>query len=307
MAQLKIKNLHKNYGEYGEFPALGGINLDVQDGEFVCLLGPIGAGKTTLFRCIAGLESFGEGEILLDDQLVNDLSAGERDVAMVFESYALYPTYSVFDNLSYPLRERGVSKKEIRQRVEEVSEILHITHTLQRKPQTCSGGEMQRIAIGRAIIRRPKIFLFDEPLSQLDAKLRYEMRTELKRIHRDLKQTLLYATPDQLEALSMGERVAVIREGRLMQYDTPQQVYLHPKNLFTAQYVGDPAMNFVEGSVSTLEGLTRIRTSNMKIEEKMKRGRDFPHHRSPFLVEMTVLTLISAVLRIIKVGRFFLR
>ncbi len=258
MAQLSLRDVSKSFGEHGELPVLRGIDLEVKDGEFVCLLGPTGAGKTTLFRCIAGLETVDEGEIWLGDQMVNELTPAERDVAIVFESYALYPTYTVYENLAYPLRERRVPNAEIKQRIEEVAEVLHIEHTLQRKPQTCSGGEMQRIAIGRAIIRRPKIFLFDEPLSQLDAKLRNEMRTELKRIHRDLKQTLVYSTPDQLEAMSMGERVATMKDGRIMQYDTPQEVYLHPKNLFTAQYVGDPTMNVVKGTVSSSNGNVRV-------------------------------------------------
>ena len=266
MAQLILKNVSKSFGEHGEFPVLRSIDLEVKDGEFVCLLGPTGAGKTTLFRCIAGLETLNEGEIRLGDQMVNDLTPAERDVAIVFESYALYPTYTVYENLAYPLRERKVPNAEIKKRIDEVAEVLHIQHTLQRKPQTCSGGEMQRIAIGRAIIRRPKIFLFDEPLSQLDAKLRNEMRTELKRIHRELKQTLVYSTPDQLEAMSMGDRVATMRDGRIMQYDVPLEVYLHPKNLFTAQYVGDHVINTVKGTLSSSNGKIQIACPLFKTE-----------------------------------------
>ncbi|GIX06802.1 MAG: ABC transporter ATP-binding protein [Candidatus Poribacteria bacterium] len=242
MATVHIEGVTKRFGGT---VALDGLSLEVQDGEFFCLLGPSGAGKTTLLRCIAGLEVPDAGRIMIGGVDVTGWTPAERGVAMVFESYALYPHLSVFENLAYPLRERRTPEETIRHRVLEVAEKLRITHTLDRPPQTLSGGEMQRVAIGRAIVREAQVYLFDEPLSHLDAQLREQMRSELKRLHRELGQTLIYATPDQLEALTMPDRVAVIRSGRVVECGPPMELYYRPQHAFTAQYLGDPPMNWL--------------------------------------------------------------
>ena len=251
MAGLEIVGLTKTFGP---IVAVRDLHLSVERGEFVCLLGPSGAGKTTTLRCVAGLERPDRGRILMDGVDVTMLAPRDRNVAMVFQNYALYPHLTVFENLAYPLRESRTPYPEIERRVKEVAEKLYITHTLERRPPTLSGGEMQRVAIGRAIIRRCELFLFDEPLTNLDAKLRHEMRVELKKLQRELGQTLLYATPDQLEAISMGDRVAVINQGVLQQYATPHELYEHPRNAFVATFVGDPPMNMVEASLESHNG-----------------------------------------------------
>ncbi len=244
MAHLRLTGLEKRYGRVD---ALRGVDIEVEDGEFYVLFGPSAAGKTTTFRTIAGLETPDAGTVELDGQDLGPISVKRRDMAMVFQSFALYPHLTTHQNLAYPLREMRLPRKEIDARVRETAELLRITHTLDRRPASLSGGEQQRLAIGRAIIRRPRLFLFDEPLTNLDAKLRHDMRAEFKRLHREIGTTMLYATPDQLEALSMGQRIAVIRDGRISQVGTPQELYNAPVDRNVAALVGDPPINLVPG------------------------------------------------------------
>ena len=242
MSDLRLAGLTKRYGDVA---ALRGLDLDVHAGEFFCLLGPSAAGKTTTLRTIAGLERVDEGRIVFAGQDLTEAPVQGRDMAMIFQTFALYPHLTVRDNFAYPLREAGVDRGEIARRIDEIAEMLRVGHTLDRKPATLSGGEQQRVAIGRALIRRPKLLLLDEPLTNLDAKLRHETRAEFKRLHREFGMTMVYATPDQLEALSMGQRIAVIRDGRVAQVDTPRDLYARPDDEFVATLVGAPAMNLV--------------------------------------------------------------
>ena len=246
MAALRLAGLAK---KYGSVTALDGLSLEVAEGEFFVILGPSAAGKTTTLRAIAGLERVDAGRILFAGQDVTDAPVQGRDMAMIFQTFALYPHLSTFDNLAYPLRERRVAGAEIRKRVDAIAEMLGIGHTLPRRPATLSGGEEQRLAIGRALIQEPKLLLLDEPLTNLDAKLRHDTRAEFKRLHRELGMTMVYATPDQLEALTMGERIAVLREGRIVQSGTPDELYLRPADQFVATMVGAPPMNLVPGKV----------------------------------------------------------
>ena len=246
MAQLRLTGLTKNYGSV---QALRGVDLEVDDGEFFVLFGPSAAGKTTTLRVVAGLEKPDAGTLTVDGHDLTGVPVKYRDMAMVFQSFALYPHLTTFHNLAYPLREMKLRRAEIDARVRETAELLRITHTLDRRPASLSGGEQQRLAIGRAIIRRPRLFLFDEPLTNLDAKLRHDMRAEFKRLHRELGTTTLYATPDQLEALSIGARVAVIQHGRITQVDTPDRLYTAPTNRHVASLIGDPPINLVKGTL----------------------------------------------------------
>jgi multiple sugar transport system ATP-binding protein len=242
MAHVQLNNITKRFDQ---LTAINDLSLEVRDREFVVFLGPSGCGKTTTLRSIAGLEHPEEGDILIDGKRVNNLSPADRDIAMVFQFYALYPHMSVYDNMAFPLRAVKMPKSELDQRVHDVARVLHVEHLLQRRPGKLSGGEMQRVAIGRAMVRRPKVFLMDEPLTNLDAKLRAEMRAELKRLQNDIGATTVYVTHDQLEAMSMGDRIAVMSQGVLQQMGSPGEVYDHPKNLFVAGFIGSPAMNFL--------------------------------------------------------------
>jgi multiple sugar transport system ATP-binding protein len=246
MAELQIRGLTKRFGNVR---ALDGIELDVAAGEFFVILGPSAAGKTTTLRSIAGLERPDTGMIRFAGQDITHAPVQGRGMSMIFQTFALYPHLSTFDNLAYPLREQGLGANQIRSRVREIAEMLGITHTLARKPITLSGGEQQRLAIGRALVRHPKLLLLDEPLTNLDAKLRHDTRAEFKRLHRELGMTMIYATPDQLEALTMGERIAVLREGRIVQTGTPAELYERPADSFVATIVGAPAMNLLPGTV----------------------------------------------------------
>ncbi|RLF24103.1 MAG: sugar ABC transporter ATP-binding protein [Thermoprotei archaeon] len=234
--------------------AVDDLTLDIKDKEFFVLLGPSGCGKTTTLRLIAGLEVPTKGEIYIGGELVNDIPPKDRDVAMVFQSYALYPHMKVFDNIAFPLKLRKMPKREIERRVKEVAKMLHIEHLLDRKPAELSGGERQRVALARAIVRRPKVFLMDEPLSNLDAKLRVMARAYLKRLQRELEVTTIYVTHDQVEAMTMADRIAVMNIGRLQQVGTPNELYNKPANLFVAGFIGSPPMNFVEGVLREIEG-----------------------------------------------------
>jgi multiple sugar transport system ATP-binding protein len=246
LSDLRLRGIVKRFGAH---PALDGVDLDVEAGEFFVLLGPSSAGKTTTLRTIAGLERPNAGRVSFGGIDVTDHPVQGREMGMIFQTFALYPHLSVRDNLAYPLREAGVTAGEIDRRVGEIAEMLRIVHTLGRKPATLSGGEQQRLAIGRALIRRPKLLLLDEPLTNLDAKLRHDTRAEFKRLHRELGMTMLYATPDQLEALTMGERIAVLRAGRIVQVGAPDELYDGPADGFVATLVGAPAMNLVPGTL----------------------------------------------------------
>ena len=250
--QLTINDVFK---QFGSVEALRGTSFDAEPGEFFALLGPSGAGKTTLLRIIAGIEQPDRGRVLLDGRDVADIPVRARDTAMVFQSFALYPHLSTFENLAYPLREARVGSTEIKKRVGEIAEMLRLSHALSRKPSTLSGGEQQRCAIGRALIRRPKLLLLDEPLTNLDAKLRHDTRAEFKRLHRELRDTtIIYATPDQIEALSMGQRIGVLREGRIVQVGAPQTLYMEPRDEFVASLVGDPPINLIAATLKDAGG-----------------------------------------------------
>ena len=247
MAEVILENIRKRYPD--GFLAIKGVDLEIKDGEFVILVGPSGCGKSTLLRMIAGLEDITDGKMSIGDRVVNDLTPKERDIAMVFQSYALYPHMSVADNMGFALKLAKVPKDEIRTRVEEAAEILDLTEHLDRKPKALSGGQRQRVAMGRAIVRSPQAFLMDEPLSNLDAKLRVQMRAEIASLQNRLGVTTIYVTHDQVEAMTMGDRVAVLKRGELMQVDAPQHLYDHPDNLFVAGFIGSPAMNVAEGTI----------------------------------------------------------
>jgi multiple sugar transport system ATP-binding protein len=249
MARVVLKNVEKTYP--GGLRAVKDFNLDIADKEFVVFVGPSGCGKSTTLRCVAGLEDITGGTIHVGERLVNNVPPKNRDIAMVFQNYALYPHMTVFENMGFALKLRGASRDAIRQKVEKAAKILGIEQMLDRKPKTLSGGQRQRVAVGRAIVRDPKCFLFDEPLSNLDAKLRVEMRAEIKRIHMDLKSTTIYVTHDQEEAMTLGDRVVVMKDGIIQQCGAPLEVYNRPANRFVAGFVGMPPMNFFEGSIAS--------------------------------------------------------
>ena len=251
MAEVILQNISKVYDaadkERGRKKAVDNISFKVHDKEFMVLVGPSGCGKSTLLRMIAGLEEISEGIITIDGKIINELSPRDRDIAMVFQNYALYPHMTVYDNMAFGLKLKKFSKNDIKKRVMETAQLLEIEDELYRKPKTLSGGQRQRVAIGRAIIRRPKVFLFDEPLSNLDAKLRSQMRIELQRLHREINATMIYVTHDQTEAMTLGHRIAVLNKGKLMQIDTPMHLYNNPANKFVAGFIGTPTMNFITG------------------------------------------------------------
>ena len=253
MAEIVLDHVSKVYGE-GAPTAVSDLNLKIDDGEFIVLVGPSGCGKTTALRMVAGLESITDGTISIGDRVVNTVPPKERDIAMVFQNYALYPHMTVYDNMAFGLKLRKLAKEEIDRRVRKAAGILGLEEFLERKPKALSGGQRQRVAMGRAIVREPKAFLMDEPLSNLDAKLRVQMRSEIARIQHDLSTTTLYVTHDQVEAMTMGDRVAVIRKGVLQQVDAPQHLYDHPSNLFVAGFIGSPAMNIVEATLARSNG-----------------------------------------------------
>lgn len=255
MTHLTVDNIHRNYGAV---KALKGVSFSVERGEFFCLLGASSAGKTTTLRAISGLEELAQGNVVFDGQSMDDVPVQGRGISMIFQTFALYPHLSVKANLAYPLVRDGLEKKEIQHRVGEVAELLRVNHTLNRKPNTLSGGEQQRVAIGRAIVQRPKLLLLDEPLTNLDAKLRHDMRAEFKRLHRELGMTMLYATPDQLEALTMGQRIALLDDGVIVETGTPRDLYAKPSQTFVASMVGSPAINLVRGKVTRNGSGTRL-------------------------------------------------
>jgi sn-glycerol 3-phosphate transport system ATP-binding protein len=244
MAHLELRQVKKRYADHD---VIHGIDMQIGDGEFVVIVGPSGCGKSTLLRMVAGLEVITGGEVAIDGRVVNNLEPKDRDIAMVFQNYALYPHMSVFDNMAYGLKIRGMSKAEIGQRVDKAATILELGELLQRKPRQLSGGQRQRVAMGRAIVREPKVFLFDEPLSNLDAKLRVQMRLEIQKLHRELHTTSLYVTHDQVEAMTLAQRMIVMNAGRAEQIGTPAEVYGHPATTFVASFIGSPPMNLLRG------------------------------------------------------------
>ena len=257
MAQLSLHKLSKNYDD--DTPAVRGIDLEIADKEFVVLVGPSGCGKSTTLRMIAGLEEITDGDIRIGGEVVNDVPPKDRDIAMVFQNYALYPHMTVYDNMSFGLRLRKVAKDEIARRVENAARILDISELLQRKPKQLSGGQRQRVAMGRAIVRDPKVFLFDEPLSNLDAKLRVQMRTEIKKVHQKVRTTTVYVTHDQVEAMTLADRVVVMNAGRIEQVGAPNHLYHSPATKFVAGFIGSPAMNFAPCALEEAAGALRVR------------------------------------------------
>ena len=263
MGAIEISNVGKVYPNGTR--ALEDVNITIDDGEFVVLVGPSGCGKTTLLRMVAGLEDITEGTIEIADKVVNEVAPKDRDIAMVFQNYALYPHMSVYDNMAFSLKLRKLSKDEIDSKVRDAAKTLEIDELLERKPKALSGGQRQRVAMGRAIVRNPQAFLMDEPLSNLDAKLRVQMRAELGQLHSQLQTTTLYVTHDQVEAMTMGDRVAVIRKGLLQQIDTPREIYLYPKNIFVAGFIGSPSMNFVYATVSPSGKSFKIKIGDIEL------------------------------------------
>ncbi|MBD2703110.1 sn-glycerol-3-phosphate ABC transporter ATP-binding protein UgpC [Spirosoma sp. BT702] len=265
MATVEIRNLVKQYPGAAK-AAIPNANLTIDDQSFVVLVGPSGCGKSTLLRMIAGLEEISGGELLIDGQRMNDLSPKDRDIAMVFQNYALYPHMSVYENMAFGLKLRKFSKAEIDNRVRAAADILDMKELLDRKPKAMSGGQRQRVAIGRAIVREPKVFLFDEPLSNLDAKLRVQMRVEIKRLHQRLKATMVYVTHDQVEAMTMGDKIVVLKAGVIQQADSPMNLYNNPANLFVAGFIGSPSMNFGRGTLVAQDKTLRFVNSALDFQ-----------------------------------------
>jgi multiple sugar transport system ATP-binding protein len=263
MAQIVLNDVWKVYADGTE--AVRSLDLQIEDGEFMVLVGPSGCGKTTALRMVAGLEAITKGEVRIGDRVVNDVPPKERDIAMVFQNYALYPHMSVFDNMAFGLKLQKVPKAEIDTRVRDAAHILGLDELLNRKPRALSGGQRQRVAMGRAIVRKPQAFLMDEPLSNLDAKLRVQMRAEIARLQHELDVTTIYVTHDQIEAMTMGDRVAVIRKGMLQQVDNPQRLYERPRNIFVAGFIGSPAMNLLEASLSRADGALVVQLGDLQL------------------------------------------
>ena len=257
MAKLSLKGVKKVYP--GNVTAVRDFNMEIQDKEFIVLVGPSGCGKTTTLRMIAGLEEITEGELYIGDRLVNDVAPKDRDIAMVFQNYALYPHMTVYENMAFGLKLKKVAKAEIDERVKKAAKILEIEHLLERRPKALSGGQRQRVALGRAMVREPKVFLMDEPLSNLDAKLRVQMRTEISKLHKSLQTTFIYVTHDQTEAMTMGTRIVIMKDGDIQQIDSPQNAYDYPNNLFVAGFIGSPQMNIFKGMVVEEGGKMALR------------------------------------------------
>ncbi|SFJ14945.1 ABC transporter ATP-binding protein [Thermoflavimicrobium dichotomicum] len=262
MAGVKLNHVYKRYGE---ITAVKDFHLEIADQEFIVLVGPSGCGKSTTLRMIAGLEEISEGELYIGDRLVNDVPPKDRDIAMVFQNYALYPHMTCYENMAFGLKLRKLDKSEIDRRVKEAAQILGIEHLLDRKPKALSGGQRQRVALGRAIVREPQVFLMDEPLSNLDAKLRVQMRTEISKLHQRLQTTFIYVTHDQVEAMTMGNRIVVMKDGIIQQADTPTEIYQRPANMFVAEFIGSPAINFVSGSLVEEEQKAYFVTTGVRL------------------------------------------
>jgi multiple sugar transport system ATP-binding protein len=266
MSQVILKNISKSYD--GKTKSVNDVNLTINDKEFVVLVGPSGCGKSTTLRMIAGLEEITEGQIILDKKVINDVPPKDRDIAMVFQNYALYPHMTVYENMAFGLKLRKLNKDEIKIRVTEAAKVLDLMDYLNRKPKTLSGGQRQRVAVGRAIVRKPKVFLFDEPLSNLDAKLRVQMRTEISKLHKKLNATIIYVTHDQIEAMTMGTKIVVMKDGLVQQVGSPAALYNNPANKFVAGFIGSPAMNFIETTVIESNGI-QLQLVNSEIKLNM--------------------------------------
>ncbi|HDS09886.1 MAG TPA: sn-glycerol-3-phosphate ABC transporter ATP-binding protein UgpC [Firmicutes bacterium] len=264
MAQVILKNISKIFGN--DIYAVKDFNLEIQDKEFIVIVGPSGCGKSTTLRMVAGLEDISAGEIVIGDKVVNDISPKDRDIAMVFQNYALYPHMTVYENMAFGLKLRKFPKDEIDNRVKEAAAILEIGHLLERRPKELSGGQRQRVAVGRAIVRKPAVFLFDEPLSNLDAKLRVQMRAEIQKLHSTLQTTMIYVTHDQVEAMTMGDRIIVMKDGLIQQVDDPIHLYNNPVNKFVAGFIGSPSMNFIKGKIEKREGELFFKYASMKLK-----------------------------------------
>ncbi len=264
MASLSLKGIYKRYA--GGVEAVKDFNIEIADKEFIILLGPSGCGKSTTLRMIAGLEEISEGELYIGDKLMNDVAPKDRDIAMVFQNYALYPHMTVYENMAFGLKLRKTPKAEIKKRVEEAARILDIAHLLDRKPKALSGGQRQRVALGRAIVREPQVFRMDEPLSNLDAKLRAQMRTEINKLHQRLQTTFIYVTHDQIEAMTMGSRIVVMKDGVVQQIDNPQFLYENPVNMFVAGFIGSPPMNFVDSVIEKKDNGLYITFGNSSVK-----------------------------------------
>ncbi len=323
MAEVILKNLTK---QWGDFVAVDGQSLEVSDKEFLVLLGPSGCGKTTTMRMIAGLEEPTEGEIWIGDRMVNDDLPKDRDVAMVFQNYGLYPHMTIFENIAYPLRVRGTPSSEIEPRVRKAAEQVELTQFLDRRPKALSGGQRQRVALARAIVRTPKVFLMDEPLSNLDAKLRVTMRAELKHLSRELMVTTVYVTHDQIEAMTLADRVAVMKDGVIQQLGSPDEIYNDPANLFVAGFIGSPAMNLINGSIQGGQFVTTggtqlvpvgsddrkevvlgVRADDIRVSEAGQGNIDVPIYAFENTGEATLLTVQWGRQRVIAKGDRYLR
>ncbi len=276
MASVTYEHVYKRWGDV---TAVNDLNIHVEDKEFLVFVGPSGCGKTTSLRLLAGLEEISDGNIKIGDRIVNDVPPKDRDIAMVFQSYALYPHMSVYDNMAFGLKLRKTPKSEIDRRVKEAADILDIGHLLDRKPKQLSGGQRQRVAVGRAIVREPKVFLFDEPLSNLDAKLRVQTRAQITRLHQRLGTTFIYVTHDQIEAMTMASRIAVMKDGLLQQIDTPQNLYDHPTNVFVAGFIGSPSMNFFDATLVESDGKLEVNAGGFRLQVPEEKAKEWRAHK----------------------------
>ncbi|EFM09581.1 ABC transporter related protein [Paenibacillus curdlanolyticus YK9] len=310
MAGVRLEHVFKKYPGT-DIASVKDINLDIKDKEFLVLVGPSGCGKSTTLRMIAGLEEISEGKLFIGDRLVNDVAPKDRDIAMVFQSYALYPHMNVYQNMAFGLKLRKFKKADIDKRVREAAKILDIEHLLDRKPKALSGGQRQRVALGRAIVREPQVFLMDEPLSNLDAKLRGQMRAEISKLAKRLETTVIYVTHDQVEAMTMGDRIVVMKDGIIQQAASPEELYNHPVNIFVAGFIGAPSMNFISGTLSEQGGELRFKTTGVDVvvpEGKAKTLRDKGYvgkeviigvrpedlHEEPVFLEASSNTIVNA-------------
>ena len=314
MAGLRLEHIYKVYPG-SEDPSVADFNLEIADKEFLVLVGPSGCGKSTTLRMIAGLEEISQGELYIGDRLVNDVAPKDRDIAMVFQSYALYPHMNVYQNMAFGLKLRKFKKADIETRVREAARILDIEHLLDRKPKALSGGQRQRVALGRAIVREPQVFLMDEPLSNLDAKLRVQMRAEISKLHKRLETTVVYVTHDQTEAMTMGSRIVIMKDGLIQQAASPEEVYNFPVNMFVAGFIGSPSMNFINGELTEEGGQLHFKTENVNLiipEGKAKILRDKGYagkevvfgirpediHQEPVFIEASPDSLVNAYIEV---------